>query len=87
MYRYLSTGCASYFWTTFKQLGWGPNIIFEFVAFQTKYSLVSAETKTQTKGPVAATGDKQSHHYWQTLRRKALRGDTKVQQNQKSHGV
>jgi hypothetical protein len=53
--RQTNTGCASYFWTTIKQLGRGLNIVFEFFAFQTEYSLASADAKTSTKGSVAPT--------------------------------
>jgi hypothetical protein len=53
--HHINTGCASYFWTTFKQPGRGINIVIEFFALQTKYSLVSADAKMSTKGSVAPT--------------------------------
>jgi hypothetical protein len=49
------TGSASYFWTTFKWPEGGLYIFYEFFAFQTEYSLATAEAETQLEGPVAPT--------------------------------
>ncbi len=87
---YAAQGAPTIFWLYFQTAGGDLNIVFEFFAFQIKYSSIYSHqniNKRTSSTNHSATGEEQNDHYRRNLRRQARAGGNGVPQNPKDRGV